>query len=41
VMPHVARRPTVAQLVTELGKNIHSLEAGRGLLQEIDKQLEY
>src|SRR6185503_5588235 len=41
VMPHVARRPTVAQLVTELGKNIRSLEAGGGLLQEIDKGLEY
>ena len=41
VMPHVARRPTVAQLVTEVGKNIRSLEAGRGLLQEIDKGLEY
>ena len=41
VMPHVARRPTVAQLVTEIGKNIRSLEAGGGLLQEIDKGLEY
>jgi glyoxylate/hydroxypyruvate reductase A len=36
VMPHVARRPTVAQLVTEIAANIRSLEAGRGLLQEID-----
>jgi glyoxylate/hydroxypyruvate reductase len=41
VMPHVARRPTVAQLVAELGKNIRSIEAGGGLLQEIDKRLEY
>ena len=41
VMPHVARRPTVAQLVTEVGKNIRSLEAGGRLLQEIDKGLEY
>jgi glyoxylate/hydroxypyruvate reductase len=41
VMPHVARRPTVAQLVTELSKNIRSMERGEGLLQEIDKGLEY
>src|ERR1041384_5829680 len=32
-MPHVARRPTVAQLVTEIVANIRSLEAGGGLLQ--------
>src|SRR6266566_284099 len=36
VMPHVARRPTVAQLVTEIVANIRSLEAGRGLLQGVD-----
>src|SRR5256885_6402400 len=36
VMPHVARRPTVAQLVTEVVANIRSLEAGGGLLQEVD-----
>jgi glyoxylate/hydroxypyruvate reductase len=36
VMPHVARRPTVAQLVTEVAANIRSLEAGGRLLQEID-----
>ena len=36
VMPHVARRPTVAQLVTEIAANIRSLEGGRGLLQEIN-----
>src|SRR5262245_29197836 len=41
VMPHGARRPTVPQLVTEIAKNIHSLESGGGLLQEIDKELEY
>jgi glyoxylate/hydroxypyruvate reductase A len=36
VMPHVARRPTVAQLVTEMVANIRSLEAGGGLLEEVD-----
>src|SRR5271170_4045710 len=36
VMPHVARRPTVAQLVTEIAANIRSVEAGGPLLQEID-----
>lgn len=36
VMPHVARRPTVAQLVTEIAANIRSLEGGGGLLQEIN-----
>jgi glyoxylate/hydroxypyruvate reductase A len=36
VMPHVARRPTVAQLVTEIAANIRSLEAGGRLLQEVD-----
>ncbi len=41
VMPHVARRPTVAQLVTEIAANIHSIGSGGGLLQEIDKALEY
>jgi glyoxylate/hydroxypyruvate reductase len=41
VMPHVARRPTVRQLVTEIVGNIRSLEAGAGLLQEIDKNLGY
>src|SRR5438105_6233944 len=41
VMPHVARRPTVAQLVTAIAANIRSLRAGRGLLQEIDKSVGY
>src|SRR6185369_11025711 len=36
VMPHVARRPTVAQLVTEIGANIRSVEAGGRPLQEVD-----
>jgi glyoxylate/hydroxypyruvate reductase len=41
VMPHVARRPTVAQLVTEIAANIRSIEAGGRLLQEIDKTTGY
>lgn len=41
VMPHVARRPTVAQLVTEIAANIRSLESGSSLLQEIDKMAGY
>jgi glyoxylate/hydroxypyruvate reductase A len=41
VMPHVARRPTVAQLVTEIAANIKSIEAGGGLLQQIDKATGY
>ncbi len=36
IMPHVARRPTVAQLVTEIAANIRSVEAGGRLLQEVD-----
>jgi len=36
VMPHVARRPTVSQLVTEVAANIRSLDAGGRLLQEVD-----
>ena len=36
VMPHVARRPTVTHLATEITKNIRRLEAGQALLQEID-----
>jgi glyoxylate/hydroxypyruvate reductase A len=36
VMPHVARRPTVDQLMVELAANIRSVEAGGGLLQQID-----
>jgi glyoxylate/hydroxypyruvate reductase len=41
VMPHVARRPTVRQLVTEIAANIQSLRAGGRLLQEIDKAMGY
>jgi glyoxylate/hydroxypyruvate reductase A len=41
VMPHVARRPTVAQLVTEMVANIRSLEAGGPLLQEVDTTMGY
>ncbi|MBV9152138.1 MAG: glyoxylate/hydroxypyruvate reductase A [Alphaproteobacteria bacterium] len=41
VMPHVARRPTVQQLVSEIARNIRSLEEGGGLLQEIDKAVQY
>jgi glyoxylate/hydroxypyruvate reductase A len=41
VMPHVARRPTVDQLVTEVAANLRSLKAGGRLLQEIDVALGY
>ena len=41
VMPHVARRPTVGQLVTEIVANIHSLRSGGRLLQQIDAGLGY
>jgi glyoxylate/hydroxypyruvate reductase A len=41
VMPHVARRPTVVQLVAEVAKNIASLKAGGRLLQEVDVKLGY
>lgn len=41
VMPHVARRPTVAQLVTEIAANIRSLKTGGRLLQEVDIALGY
>jgi glyoxylate/hydroxypyruvate reductase A len=40
-MPHVARRPTVAQLVTEVVANIRSLKAGGHLLQEVDVARRY
>jgi len=41
VMPHVARRPTVAQLVDEIVANIRSLRAGGPLLQEVDVTMGY
>jgi glyoxylate/hydroxypyruvate reductase A len=36
VMPHVARRPTVFQLVTQIAANIKSLETGGQVLQPVD-----
>src|SRR6478752_3885013 len=36
IMPHVARRPTVGQLVTEVAANLRSLETDGRLLQEVD-----
>lgn len=36
VMPHVARRPTVALLAAAIAENIKRVEAGQSLLQEID-----
>ena len=41
IMPHVARRPTVPQLVAEIAANIRNLRAGGGLLQPIDYSLGY
>lgn len=41
ILPHVARRPTVAQLVTEIAANLRSLKSGGGLLQPIDLSLGY
>ncbi len=41
VMPHVARRPTVGQLVTEVAANLRSLKAGGRLLQEIEVKRGY
>jgi glyoxylate/hydroxypyruvate reductase len=41
IMPHVARRPTVAQLVTQIAANIRSLESGGSLLQQIDVGIGY
>jgi len=41
VMPHIARRPTVAQLATEMAANIRNLEAGGRLLQQVDIELGY
>src|SRR5262249_26320953 len=41
VMPHVARRPTVAQLATEMVANIKSIRAGGPLLQQIDMAMGY
>jgi len=41
IMPHVARRPTVGQLVTEVAANIRSLKADGKLLQQVDVGLGY
>jgi glyoxylate/hydroxypyruvate reductase len=41
VMPHVARRPTVNQLVTEIVANIESVRSGGKLLQEVDVRRGY
>ena len=41
IMPHVARRPTVTQLVTEMAANIRSLRSGGRLLQEVDIEMGY
>ena len=41
VMPHVARRPTVSQLVTEIAANVRSIEAGGTPLQEVDVAMGY
>jgi glyoxylate/hydroxypyruvate reductase len=41
VMPHVARRPTVNQLVTEIVANIRSVRGGGKLLQEVDVRRGY
>ena len=36
IMPHIARRPTVRQIVKEIAANVRSIRAGGGLLQQID-----
>ena len=41
IMPHVARRPTVRQLVTEIVANIRSLRSGGGLLQQVNLEMGY
>jgi glyoxylate/hydroxypyruvate reductase A len=41
VMPHIARRPTVLQLATEIAANIRSVEGGGRLLQEVDRATGY
>ncbi|MGE0700250.1 MAG: 2-hydroxyacid dehydrogenase [Hyphomicrobiaceae bacterium] len=41
VMPHVARRPSVRQLATEIAANIRSLRAGGKLLQAVDLEQGY
>ncbi len=41
VMPHVARRPDIAQLAPQIAANIRLREAGRRLLQEVDREAGY
>ncbi len=41
IMPHVARRPTVAQIVSGITANVRSVRAGGGLLQRIDESKGY
>lgn len=41
VMPHVARRPDVAQLAPQIVANIRRCEAGQPLLQEVDRAAGY
>ncbi len=41
VMPHVARRPNIAQLAPQIVANIRRSEAGRPLLQEVDRVAGY
>jgi glyoxylate/hydroxypyruvate reductase A len=41
IMPHVAPRPPVAQLVTKIAASIRSIQASEALLQEIDKATGY
>ena len=41
VMPHVARRPNIAQLAPQIVANIRLREAGRRLLQEVDREAGY
>ncbi len=41
VMPHVARRPDIAQLAPQIVANIRLREAGRRLLQEVDREAGY
>jgi glyoxylate/hydroxypyruvate reductase A len=37
VMPHVARRPNIGQLAPQIVANIKRCEAGKPLLQEVDR----
>ena len=41
VMPHVARRPNIAQLAPQIVANIRLCEAGRPMLQEVDREAGY